>query len=193
MVFPFFTGLPGDVSTNTTHWFGTSKEQIADRMEGAMAIIGSLMPSYVSRSAHINIYDLEDPEPRVPYVRAVTLDASSTAAGLPGEVAICASWAAGATPGVPVQSLRNRIFIGPLNTNQSTVSTGSTFPRVKLEAQQGLCDIIEAWATPHELSQLIVYGPRHNVEYPAVRGWVDDEFDTQRRRGVAASARTSWP
>lgn len=198
MRYKYFTGLPGDLSTNTVYWsVDTSDLEVAANIIGlrlyqGMEVIGSLMPACVSRDAEVAVYAMADPEPRVPALFPVTLDASSVAGGLPLEVSLVCSFH-GAPPVTPRR--RGRIYIGPLNTGQLAASTSSTFPRPQTAVVDGLAAIVEGWAADGTGIDegMFIYSPTSGFYTRVVGGFVDNEFDTQRRRGVLASGRTVWP
>jgi hypothetical protein len=198
MRYRYFTGLPGDLSTNTVYWsVDTSDLEVAGdviglRLAPGMEVLGSLMPTCVSRSAEIAIYAMADPEPRVPFIYPVTLDAATAATGIPLECALVGSFM-GAPPVTPRR--RGRIYIGPLSTNCLEDSTSSTFPRPEPTVVTGVADIMEGWAADGSgLDEGWYIHSVTNSNYVRVEaGFVDNEFDTQRRRGVLASGRTSWP
>ena len=112
---------------------------------------------------------------------------------LPSEVALCTSFAAGPAVGVNPARRKGRMFIGPLNevsldtslANQAVVS--STARIILAGATERLAD--DLITAGHELA---VWSRVDQAAYPVVRGWVDNAFDTQRRRGIEPSLRTVW-
>lgn len=144
--------------------------------------------------ARIKIYDLADPEPRVPILDeslGTTNVTPGSSTNLPGEVAVCLSYSAAAESGVSAARRRGRIYLGPLCT---TASTGTTAIAARPLAGM-LLDMSKAAA---ELAsgpvgtQWCVWSRVNNAFYPIVQGYLDNAFDTQRRRGVATTTRTGW-
>lgn len=214
VVFQDVSLLPQDVFVNTFH-FRTSGPGVT--VGDANAIVTELeafynvahgggtnplafeMSTNLQRNAsHIKVFDMSQPEPRVPVVDTTwTLGAGASVANFPNEVACCLSFKATATPGVPLARQRGRIFHGPLNSNTgSSVDQGDNRPgagyRTEL-AQAGLYLInssLVQWCvfSPKETS---IVGP--DQLYDATSAYVDNSFDTQRRRGRAPTTRTSVP
>lgn len=113
---------------------------------------------------------------------------------LPNEVAICSSFGATAPPGVNPQRRRGRVFVGPLKRAACVPNAQTGQPEVSdyfldtiVEATERLAlELIDIGAT------LCVWSRKDAVLTPVTRGWVDREFDTQRRRGNVAQSRTTW-
>lgn len=139
-------------------------------------------------------------------IPTVTLDST---VNLPDEVASCLSFHAGlgtqpeVTPLPPTgpegdvhprARRRGRIFIGPLNA--TATDTGSAvIPRpsdvfradvVKSAAEHLSADAaVDGWLWS-------VWSRADDILRFVVGGWVDDAWDTQRRRGVSATTRTTF-
>jgi hypothetical protein len=85
------------------------------------------------------------------------------------------------------------VYIGPFGIGAVQAGSGSAFPS---PASQCLNQILESAAD--FLSQAAftagatwsVYSPTDNAAYPIQQMYVDNAFDTQRRRGNAPTART---
>ena len=163
---------------------------------GTEGALGPYLSQYIQRIWNIQAYDMTlPPGEREPYIETGNLTTVSTG-GLPEEVAICLTLH-GESPITPRR--RGRLYIGPL-ANQSNVlqqatsslparpedSTASNIVDVLLEKATVLADVVSPlkWCirsvTPSE-------------NYVAVTGgWVDNAFDTQRRRGPDPTARRAW-
>jgi len=141
-------------------------------------------------------------------VESFEMAAPAVADGLPGEVAICLSYAAdlsgiaeetpAGAPG-PAGDIhgrarrRGRIFFGPL-TPFTTELDGTVVRPLQyvtedlricgaaLRDSSALAALNIAWA---------VYSPTAGAAYPIVEVSTDNAFDTQRRRGVAPTARVT--
>lgn len=152
--------------------------------------IASYLPSQVLQpDATVKVYDLGDAPPRLPYVNTFNLGAMSAAAPLPQEVACCLSYYAGRS--LPRQ--RGRIYLGPLQSGvvvaDSTtghIKPADAFRTTVAEAAERLFTANGMEVEWQVLSQ--VDGMARRV----TGGWVDDAFDTQRRRGSEPTSRILW-
>lgn len=148
------------------------------------------LPPYVDTVAGINLYRMGDSTPREPtsYEFTVSPGASN---GYPAEVALCLSHYA--TRNLP--SFRGRIYFGPFGTGQSTATgfaEGDIRPSAAL--QQVLLGIWGFLADPGVAGfPLVVCSPTDGVLRMSTNAWVDNAWDTQRRRGVRATTRLTAP
>lgn len=138
-----------------------------------------------------------------------TMAAESATSDLPEEVAIVCSYHGDLTdvpvsqpnptppPAVirPAQRRRGRLFLGPLN-NAAGLTAGDGFWRPTSafredlgDAFKGLCTNIAAISADFAVG---VWSKADQDVYPVVGGYVDDAWDTQRRRGVEATGRTTF-
>lgn len=90
---------------------------------------------------------------------------------------------------------RGRIFLGPLNTSMCGIGPGGAGRQRPSAAFQN--DVkIAALALNADLATLgapwIVFSRRDWAGYGVVGGFIDDAFDTQRRRGAKAASRVVW-
>lgn len=137
---------------------------------------------------------------------ALLIAPDSASPGLPQEVALCLSYRAdivgvleetsdGADPGTardrPRSRRRGRTYIGPLTTTTISVSDDNTRPKV--EVRETLTMAAAKFAADLNAASVnIDWGVWSRVDRlvrPVTLAWVDDAFDTQRRRGLAASTR----
>lgn len=214
VVLPFRTNLPSDVMTNTFH-FGV--DDALGMIPATVDLIPALtafyldaydlgMAAYVNLPAcHINFYDLSTPEPRIPYVDTTigaqfgtNMTTGTTAP--PTEVAAVLSFEATPVAGGNQARRRGRVYLGGLTTAMLTAAS-STAPFFPIFNTNFLTDVIDS-AETNLLSlnasssgdiQWAVYSATEDVAYIVQQGWVDNSPDTQRRRGVLATARTLWP
>jgi hypothetical protein len=151
-----------------------------------------LYPSTVRQNNHTyKIYDRADPIPRNPVTQGTWNFATAPSGNpLPPEVSMCLSFQGTPESGVSQARKRGRIFVGPLNsvamstTGRPTTSAINTM----VAAGQELLDESDAAAT----WSWQVWSASTGDSFPVVNGWVDDEFDTQRRRGRLATTRTTF-
>lgn len=200
-VFQGGSNLPEDQFVNTFHFnypgsYADGRVEIAARIAdfyivdpGVGTAIGEMMSPYVRRPFQVKTYDMTTPPPREPNVFDFTLPAvGAFQTHLPEEVCVCLSYEA--APPVTA-SRRGRIFVGPF-TDQAGNAASTTVPtRVQGTLSSSLQDAATAlMEAPVGWS---IYSRKLGTLAPIVGGWIDDAFDTQRRRGPDPSARTLWP
>lgn len=128
---------------------------------------------------------------------------------LPREVAACLSYhgnlagLAEDTPGGvtgpkgdthPAARKRGRLYLGPLN--HAMLGAGVNGPGVKPEFRSVVTQAARALALAvaaalEGLAWMVWSRVAHSIS-PILGGFMDDAFDTQRRRGISASTRTLW-
>lgn len=193
---PYTTNIPEDVVTNTLY-FSTANttdpdvhDEIGARVIAAYHILDANLSGLISRAANICsviLYDMSDPEPRAPIATyPFTLAAATTGnTELPAEVALCLSYHGAFESGVPNARRRGRIYLGPF-------SAGSIVLTRPPDALIDACvDFGEALWTPIGATdvQWVQRSETLGVTSQVVGGWVDNEWDTQRRRGRRATSR----
>lgn len=158
--------------------------------------IGAYLSPVLSRTTNaskVNCYDGSiAPGSRTPHTTLFTLPGFSSANPLPSEVALCLSERS--FDGLfPFKNQRGRQYIGPLNeaAKETAATDGDARPeagfiaelgRAAVTLAQGVADSthIESWCT---------FSRTLNVLFPVQESFVDNAFDTQRRRGAAATSR----
>lgn len=206
---PYYTGLPTDVVVNTFHFnfpAGTPDEDNYDDLKVVLqefyssvygdASTHGLSPWMRPGATTLKIYNLSDPTPRTPVYNETESwpMTQSTGGALPTEVAICLSYQAPKVSGLSQARRRGRIYLGGWGY-VNTEGTSTAFPKPTSAALAAIGDAAEV---------LLIHGAdngwywnvwsRVNNSGAVVHdGWVDDAFDTQRRRGQAASTRNLWP
>lgn len=191
-------------------------------IDGAVHAFYNSIAEYLSNALTgaitLKIYNMADPEPRVPdYTNELSIGSSMVAqTPLPAEVCVVGSFRGALTSGIPVGTRRGRLFIGPLNVDAMAVTDGRVHVAPLLRT--ALRDALEAIGRSDipAASQMSV---RHSIYSPTwhqgrgatpagspaidahpigeafndvTSGWVDDAFDTQRRRGEDATARSTY-
>lgn len=201
-----FTNLPRDVVTNGWHFV---TDDVNDPATDAAAAVTRLVnfygdgllnmvANYISgNTMRFKAYDLSDPEPRAPVLDTTETISWGTksASYAPTECAAVLSFHASPTSGVPAGRLRNRVYLGGLDESAFALSTTGAFPmlsgllisQVSGAASALLADNTTglAWVGVSRASGLA-------VTFPIAGGWVDNSPDTQRRRGINATVRTTW-
>lgn len=202
--------IPKDRFVNTWHFTGTDSAATmaaqakvllhafyAQVPSGAAVAVGAYMAPYLSRAfgdTTFQAYDLADPEPRVPILTAgeQIAPASGATSSLPNEVAICLSYQAARISGLPQARRRGRVYIGPLGNG---AAAGGTTVAATLDPTFNLVLRSAALAMRVAGTAGTSWGVRSrvgSVTRVVTDGWVDDAFDTQRRRGLGPSVRNTW-
>jgi hypothetical protein len=208
-------GLPEDVAINTFHFstadiLSTTLTAIVDAIEDFYITAGGAAPAlYTFFSANqddqgneIKLYNLDDPEPRVPiFTVALTLPAQPSGDPLPGEVAMCCSFQATPESGEIQARRRGRVFVGRLDKDCSSAGR-PTSSLVDSLVQQGAAllaasDASAVWSwivfSRAHTSSPSDPRPSYAQSFAVVEeGWVDNAFDTQRRRGLAPTERETF-
>lgn len=208
---PYTTGLPRDLTVNTFNFVGAGDVVAAAAAlipivrdfyitaPGADKTLGSYMASAINRAPSacgLVAYQVDLPtgelgDPIGGAVFTMTGQELGTS-DLPLEVAVCSSYAASGGVGIASSRRRGRVYFGPINT--AVLSTATELPTVDSTFRSRLADasntVLEDSTT--EGWPWAVWSRADAAAHPIVRGWIDNEFDTQRRRGVSATSRTSW-
>lgn len=149
--------------------------------------------SLMDRSANVSkikIYDLSASAPRVPTTYSFTLGTfASGDAGLPTEVSCCLSM----KTAMPVREQRGRIYAGPLvsqavNLDPPYIHVAGGLINTLRYAGANLRDAANPTAG---MPALAIYSRKLNQMHAVTNFWVDNEFDTQRRRGRRATTRST--
>lgn len=210
---PFTTNLPKDVSINALHWSvdgdadnDANWDAIANLVQafwndevGGVAP-GEYLSSIIKRdtdACFIKFYDAEaDPQVLLGQ-RNFTLAATPVAeTNYPNEVAICLSLTCTPATIVPVRRRRGRMYVGPVNVGVEGSRTvgGEEVPAVATGVRGVFAGACEAMATQTD-SDFVAWGVWSTVNealYVITGGFVDNDFDTQRRRQYPSTARTTW-
>lgn len=197
------SGLPEDVTVNTFHCGAATMNQ-TEQDDWAQLLddfyndvftgnnVMGFLSSQISGDYTIKVYDLTDPEPRAPTSTYTGAWGGIGITAMPSEVSCCLSYQAAAISGVPQARRRGRLFIGPL---AQTAQSGTTVPRPATGLIATLCETADSFRVAAVALGLpwVVHSRVLGTGANVTNGWVDNAFDTQRRRGEAATARTLWP
>lgn len=203
VVTPTIDNLPENYATNVWHTEATDFTSLALFMGAVQAFyedITLVHSQWVRQNGHeIKAYNLADPIPRAPVItNTFDLPSQPTAGTEPTEISCCLSFQAVAESGVPQSRRRGRIYIPffgvGTGNNDGYIDSGTV--GVIVGAAQALLTLSNAatdwyWAT---YSPTIVQqgGTLGDAMRPVDNGWVDNEWDVQRRRGRIATARTTF-
>lgn len=200
------TGISRDNISNTFHFRYEGNHSPPDDTDNVLDMIEDLyceaadpsshplgwwINSTIKRAARLQIYDLSDPLPRAPIAeREITIGGPGGGNKLPAEVALTCSFQGDRLSGESQSRRRGRIFLGPLNvTGTDMTIPGSTMiESINMQFNE-LCDA----AAASVMWEWVVYSPTGDTTAVVKNGWVDNAWDTQRRRGPRATTRTSWP
>lgn len=188
-------GISANYATNTWHCLAPDVVQLA-LWEAALTTfyqavdvrIGTLAGT--TNALQYKHYEVDDPEPRAP---VLTGQASLSPSGtpMPPEVALVLSFQADQASGVPQARRRNRIYLPFLNTGAAGTDgrpSSATVTDVVTAA-----DALLAASGPTTADWVwVVYSPTDGLFEEVNNGWVDNEWDTQRRRGRKATSRTTF-
>lgn len=166
-------------------------------------VVSEYISSWINRSAThaLQAYKIVDgplgsPIAEDPWLGPVARRAGSN--NLPAEVACVLSFHADLT-GVaeeagairPKARRRGRLFIGPLVDLTVTGGDANVVvqPGFRSTLQSAAVRLMDNSEADHPWS---VWSRKDKVLRPVVGGWTDNAIDTQRRRGPAATARSTW-
>lgn len=206
---PYFTNLPTDVVVNDWHFSfiignpdTSDYEDLRDDLiafynavySGALG--GDAMAPWMRPAdASLKIYNINDPTPRAPRWEgpAALADNRVSASGIPLESAICCSFQGDQVSGAPQARRRGRVFLGGWGS-ATEPGDATTFPGpdVALIASINTAAETLVGSAFADGWQWVVYSRVNNTGAPITNGWVDDAWDTQRRRGNAPTSRAVW-
>lgn len=184
------SGLPKDRFVNTLHFSGSAPLQTWDELaDGIMPDLVDLVealeiyPSWLARPFEVKAYNPDEPKPREPKIYQGTLPGGATVDGMPPEVALCLSYYTDRN----LPRKRGRIYLGPLRRTAGTErplgnESGGIIGQL-LSFGQALSDLGGVDVDWQHVST--VTGERRRIEHI----WVDNAWDTQRRRGLARTNR----
>lgn len=211
---PHSTGLPEHAVVNTWSFLGNSATREIDASTIGVglttfytAVKAYLSSQYAWSSGVHEFIDMSDAKPRVPYTTRTmaTFGANTTSSNdLPPEVALCISMSAAPGSGLNARRRRGRVYIGPLQ-----LADGADRPTLAnaivdafAAAAQDLMDLTNVELAVYSRSthygvpvggDIKDYSENPSLlddSYSQVASiWVDNAWDTQRRRGLAASYR----
>ena len=191
------SALPEDVTVNTWSIFtATPKDPVGmasafAAIKGFYGAIASYLSANLSGLGTIKAYDRADLTPRIPWLTDAVSFTPGTAAVLPEEVAFCVSFQAAAASGSPQARRRGRIYVGPLGANAGGNGSAANRPVAAfMTAVANAADSVLEASKAASAWNWNVYSEADGLGRPVNNGWVDNAFDTQRRRGLAPTTRT---
>ncbi len=174
-------------ATNTWHFQGDDTSVFSPIVSAMVTFYNAVRPqmsALVRQNTHpYKIYDLADPEPRAPLVEG-SWNFSSAPSGnpLPTEVSLCVSFQALKVSGEPQARRRGRIYLPFFNV--SAIGSDGRPASGTITAVQSAADAFLTTSKAATTWQWIIRSPLVVAGGSVVEnGWIDNEWDTQRRRG----------
>lgn len=204
VTFPTDSNIPKDFVTNSWHFFRTGvapisdfdnvRDMLKDFYTVAPPLGGAALSTFISNvmngPAIVKAYNLADPLPRVPSYESTFPITPSGSGSLPAEVAVVLSFQAARASGQSQARRRNRIYFGPLGTG---ALNSSGRPDTTLITQMQRCaNALQDASVASASWDWVVYSPTNGTQEIVDNGWIDNAFDTQRRRGLAPTSRTTF-
>lgn len=213
--FPLGSGVPEDAVVNVWH-FDDDDDPVAAPDDTGLWITQQLDQFYsavgpvvfansLTGTASLKMYDMAEPEPRQAVHTSEFTFATAASDPFPGEVALTLSAAADFESGVPAARRRGRIYLGPIAQSAGTKVNHQIRPSVGAmtavrDAADDLAAGFEHPGSPGFRLHWAIYSPRTQQLGGTIgqafndvqSGWVDDAFDTQRRRGCKPLSRLTF-
>lgn len=204
---PTDASIPEDASVNVWHWrtagaAATDAPDVHSILATFYAAIdANVYAASIGGPTVFKYYDLEDPAPRVPVLEDTETFSPDTQS-YPSEVAICLSFRGALVSGQPVARRRGRVFLGPVSPTTAQAITGGV--QVSASTRTTIATAAGGMIGSLPLPEWSVFSPTTagpepwtatelgNAFVPVVGGWIDDAYDTQRRRGRAPGTRTTF-
>lgn len=183
------------------------------------AIKANLSAQYQWNVGTISYLDLSEPKPRLPYEvdPLVVTGLTGALSDMPPEVSVCLSFKGSTVSGQNARRRRGRVYLGPLQITSSTdvaavppaVVTSIVNAAVALRSSSGpdwcVYSRYEHYGVPvgRNIGETVPgtdppefvfeedYDRLLDAFTPVTTVWVDNAWDTQRRRGIAATSRTT--
>jgi hypothetical protein len=195
VVLPADTGVAEDAATNTWY-FDVADDSALLTAENELFLcyleFREELSSLIDGAAcSIKWYNMEDPPPRTAVREASFPIAVTGSTAAPTEVAVCISFEAPPISGVNQSSRRGRIFVGPLDGG--VIGTDGRPETLSLTNFRQGGDLLLTASLLALNWYWCIFSPTRQTFVEVNNGWVDNEFDTQRRRGRDSTARVTFP
>lgn len=147
-----------------TNWYiqsnegGTEADDLADIQSGLETFynaVDSSLSRELAGTWRIKIYDMEEPEPRIPLVNVTPANLVVGASALPSQMALVCNYEATFISGEPPARARGRHFQGPLTqVDQDLVGESGASTTIVNLFGNAYAALIPAWPTPVSASDL---------------------------------------
>lgn len=153
-------------------------------------ITASYWSSVIAQNGHeVKLSELPGTPPNYPYFESTfNLATAPSGSALPSECAIALSFQGARVAGFPQSRRRGRLYLGPWGATANV----SGRPLAALMTQIANA-ALTLKATADSIGSLGGWAVWSTVDQAAVRvdnGWIDNAWDTQRRRGLSYTSRT---
>lgn len=170
--------------TAATDWVGFIKAFYDD------CITAGAMRSREQNGHSVKIYQIGQPQPNYPlYELPFNLASAPGAVTVPLEVSLCVSYSNTIATTVQRARRRGRIYV----SGWGSAALGAGVPTTG--AQEALLDAYSDYvlaANTLASLQAGVWSRVNDTVYPVDTVWVDNAWDTQRRRGTDPTGRLTW-
>ena len=196
------SGLPEDVFINNLYFrndtvgqspanFAAAVAGVLDTAYGTSLNGSSALKEFIPNSViavTYKVYDLGEAPPRYPVTEPIAASwVGEGATKWPQEVALCLSFKGG-----PAPKQRGRIYIGPLVSTAVTSTAVDPRPSASILTSMGRMAQHLMEQTPLGAMTWVVVSPTYAETTIVTEAWIDDAWDTQRSRGLAATTRSRW-
>lgn len=202
-VWQAYSERPEDAVTNTFHFKNSDTyldiDNVRDMLYNFYNVQAPDAPNAVSSyysglslsgAWTLKAYALEDPKPRSPVQTWTGTETFGQTAILPTEVALVLSFQAELESGTIPARRRNRVYLGPFQQNANSANGRPENELVASLLFAGKQLILESDASVRW--EWNTYSPTANEANRVTNGWVDNAWDTQRRRGLIYTQRGSY-
>jgi hypothetical protein len=202
VIIPAFSGVTADSCVNT--WGVEAPDENLDWWPTWKASVKTFYDSWSTyrpttflwANTTTKLYNMEDTKPRVPLKdESLGLVGAGVSSALPTEVALCLSFQGQRTSGLPQRRRRGRIYLGPFSANANTTTNGRPLGALQTIIRDAALVLLNAHNGGVGTAQWVVISQADTPGMQTVYvtdGWVDDAWDTQRRRGVKPSLRMTF-
>jgi hypothetical protein len=175
--------LPRDAVVNVLHFAAPSALSGAELNDLCADVADAYETTtpFGSRGHHVKAYDIEDDMPRPIKGEAIVAASGAVATSGNRDVALCLSFYSGRN--LPRQ--RGRIYLGPF----SSTDAGSNKPPAALITALAGMPAKFAAAGP-ATAEWGIYSRTEDTCRGVTNWYIDNEWDTQRRRGFRSDSRT---
>jgi hypothetical protein len=189
--------LPEDWVTNVWHFddgegTGTQHDAIFAQLLDFYEVLRDYLPSVIAGTGHwMRMYRVSDPKPRAPIAEYEFVIPAPSGSPLPLEIAAVLSYEAAQISGVPQARRRGRVYLGPFNGG--VIDTAGRFATAFLTTMTGAAEVILTASLASTTWKWSTHSQVLGTGAEVMSGWMDNEPDTQRRRGRTATSRVVFP